>query len=161
MINELLVNGSYVDAAFLLLIIFSLISGIVALREMKKKVEATEKKIVALRKYQDDVTEKLDKRYESLKEVLVDSITKLTAKLNTILKGKETVVLEIDNKTNPLKALLDDTMDQAKATEDTLRKAILKNEEKMNKMRKEINDFSKEIEKMKDDIREHAIDLEL
>ena len=70
-------------------------------------------------------------------------------------------MLEIDNKTNPLKALLDDTMDQVKATGDTLRKTILKNEEEMNKMRKEINDFSKEIEKMKDDIRERAIDLEL
>ena len=103
----------------------------------------------------------LNKKHESLKEVLVDRINKLTARLNAILKSNETVMLEIDNKTKPLKASIDDTMDQVKATRDTLRKTMLENEKEMKKMGKEINDFSKEIQKMKDDIRERTIDLEL
>jgi len=58
----------------------------------------------------------------------------------------------------PLKVSLDDTMEKIKAT---LRKTILENEREMKKMKKEMNDFSKEIQKMKDDIRERTIDLEL
>jgi peptidoglycan hydrolase CwlO-like protein len=38
---------------------------------------------------------------------------------------------------------------------------MLENEKEMKRMGKEINDFSKEIQKMKDDIRERTIDLEL
>ena len=120
-----------------------------------------EEKIEVLKKYQEDAFEMLNKKHESLKEVLVDRINKLTAKLNAILKSNETVMLEIDNKTKPLKASIDEAMDQVKATMDTLRKTMLENEKEMKKMGKEIDDFSKEIQKMKDDIRERTIDLEL
>jgi len=160
--TELLRNVSYIDVALLVLIIFFLIRGIVTQGKIKKEIqEETEEKIEALKKYQEDAFEMLNKKHESLKEILVDRINKLTAKLNTILKSNETVMLEIDNKTKPLKASIDDTVDQVKATRDTLRKTMLENEKEMKKMGKEIDDFSKEIQKMKDDIRERTIDLEL
>lgn len=161
MITELLRNASYIDVALLVLIILSFIIAIAAQGKTKKKAEETEEKIEALKKYQEDAFEMLNKKHESLKEVLVDRINKLTARLNAILKSNETVMLEIDNKTKPLKASIDDTMDQVKATRDTLRKTVLENEREMKKMGKEINDFSTEIQKMKDDIRERTIDLEL
>lgn len=161
MITELLRNASYIDVALLVLIILSFIFAIAAPGKTKKKAEETEEKIEALKKYQEDAFEMLNKKHESLKEVLVDSINKLTARLNAILKSNETFMLEIDNKTKPLKASIDDTMDQVKATRDTLRKTVLENEREMKKMGKEINNFSKEIQKMKDDIRERTIDLEL
>ncbi|NVM24608.1 MAG: hypothetical protein HWN70_01665, partial [Desulfobacterales bacterium] len=161
MITELLRNASYIDVALLVLIILSFIFAIAAPGKTKKKAEETEEKIEALKKYQEDSFEMLNKKHESLKEVLVDSINKLTARLNAILKSNETFMLEIDNKTKPLKASIDDTMDQVKATRDTLRKTVLENEREMKKMGKEINNFSKEIQKMKDDIRERTIDLEL
>jgi len=160
--TELLVNASYIDVALLVLIIFFLIRGIVRQGKIKKEIqEAMEEKVEALKKYQEDVFEMLSKKHESLEEVLVDRINKLTAKLNAILKSNETVMLEIDNKTKPLKASMDEAMDQVKATMDTLRKTMLENEKEMKKMGKEIDDFSKEIQKMKDDIRERTIDLEL
>jgi peptidoglycan hydrolase CwlO-like protein len=161
MITELLRNASYIDVALLVLIILSFIFAIAAPGKTKKKAEETEEKIEALKKYQEDSFEMLNKKHESLKEVLVDRINKLTARLNAILKSNETVMLEIDNKTKPLQDSIDDTMDQVKATRDTLRKTMLENEKEMKKMGKEINDFSKEIQKMKDDIRERTIDLEL
>lgn len=179
MVTELLVNGSYIDVGLLLLIIFSFISAVVAQGKTKKKIEETEKKIADFKRYQEDVSESLDKRYVSLKEALVDKMNKLTAKLNAILKSNETVMLEIANKTKPLKASIDDTMDKVKYTGDTLKKTVLENKEEMKKMekkmekkisdfseeiqktQKEISDFSKEIQKMKDDIRERTIDLEL
>ena len=160
--TELLRNVSYIDVALLVLIIFFLIRGIVTQGKIKKEIqEEMEEKIEALKKYQEDAFEMLNKKHESLKEVLVDRINKLTAKLNAILKSNETVMLEIDNKTKPLKASIDEAMDQVKATMDTLRKTMLENEKEMKKMGKEIDDFSKEIQKMKDDIRERTIDLEL
>ena len=160
--TELLRNVSYIDVALLVLIIFFLIRGIVTQGKIKKEIqEETEEKIEALKKYQEDTFEMLNKKHESLKEVLIDRINKLTAKLNAILKSNETVMLEIDKKTKPLKASIDEAMDQVKATMDTLRKTMLENEKEMKKMGKEIDDFSKEIQKMKDDIRERTIDLEL
>jgi biopolymer transport protein ExbD len=158
----LLRNVSYIDVALLVLIIFFLIRGIVTQGKIKKKIqEEMEEKVEALKKYQEDVFGMLSKKHESLEKVLVDRINKLTARLNAILKSNETVMLEIDNKTNPLKASIDEAMDQVKATMDTLRKTMLENEKEMKKMGKEIDDFSKEIQKMKDDIRERTIDLEL
>lgn len=160
--TELLRNVSYIDVALLVLIIFFLIRGIVTQGKIKKEIqEEMEEKIEALKKYQEDAFEMLNKKHESLKEILVDRINKLTAKLNAILKSNETVMLEIDNKTKPLKASIDEAMDQVNATMDTLRKTMLENEKEMKKMGKEIDDFSKEIQKMKDDIRERTIDLEL
>jgi len=159
--TELLRNVSYIDVALLVLIILSFISVIAAQGKMKKRRAETEEKIAALKKYQEDAFEMLNKKHESLEEVLVDRINKLTAKLNSILKSNETVMLEIDNKTNPLKASIDEAMDEVKATRGTLRKTMLENEKEMKKMGKEIDDFSKEIQKMKDDIRERTIDLEL
>jgi len=179
MVTELLANGSYVDVGLLLLIVFSFISAVVAQEKTKKKIEETEKKIADLKRYQEGVSEGLDKRYVSLKKALVDKMNKLTAKLNAILKSNETVMLEIDNKIKPLKASIDDSVDEVKDTGDTLKKTVLENKEEMKKMEKkmakeisdfskeipkmakEISDFSKEIQKMKDDIRERTIDLEL
>jgi peptidoglycan hydrolase CwlO-like protein len=161
MITELLVNASYTDVALLVLIILSFIGASVAQGKMKKKREQTEEKLESLNKYHEDAFEMLSKKHESLKEVLVDRINKLTTKVNAILQNKEKAMLEIDNKMKPLKASIDDTMDQVKTNRDTLRKTMLENEKEMKRMGKEISDFSREIQKMKDDIRERTIDLEL
>ncbi len=159
MVAELLANGSYIiDLALLMLIIFSLLIGILMQRKTRQKIGDMEKDIV---KYQGDVFEDLNNRYVSLKEAFSEKTNNLIAKLNAILKGNKAVMSEIDNKTMPLKISLDDAMEKAKATKDTLRKTILENEKELKKMRKEIDDFSKEIQKMKDDIRERTIDLEL
>ena len=159
MVAELLANKSYlIDLPLLMLIIFSLLIGILMQRKTRQKIGDMEKDIV---KYQGDVFEDLNNRYVSLKEAFSEKTNNLIAKLNAILKGNKAVMSEIDNKTMPLKISLDDAMEKAKATKDTLRKTILENEKELKKMRKEIDDFSKEIQKMKDDIRERTIDLEL
>lgn len=161
MVTELLAYGVYIDGALLLFIVFSLISSIAAQRKTKHKVEETEKRIVAVKKYQEDIFESLDKKYASFKEVLVDKTDRLTTRLNelskkfdAVLENNETVMLEIDNKTQPLKVSLGET-------EKSLRKLVQANEIEMKKVEKELSDFSKEIQKMKDDIRERTIDLEL
>jgi hypothetical protein len=161
MVTELLAYGVYIDGVLLLLIVITLISSIAAQRKTKQKVEETEKRVVALKKYQEDIFESLDKKYASFKEVLVDKTDRLTTRLNelskkfdSVLENNETVMLEIDNKTQPLKVSLGET-------EKSLRKLVQANEIEMKKVEKELSDFSREIQKMKDDIRERTIDLEL
>ncbi|MCK4785769.1 MAG: hypothetical protein KAV87_18585 [Desulfobacteraceae bacterium] len=153
-VTELFVNASYIDLALLLLIIFSLIMGIMAQRKTKKNTEEIEKKITALQKYQEGMFERLDSGYTLLKKVFVDKMNKLNARLNETLEKNKAVMVEIDNKTKPLKVSLNETRD-------TLRKIVLENEKEMKRIAKELEDFSKEIQRMKDDIQERTIDLEL
>lgn len=153
-VTELFVNASYIDLVLLLLIIFSLIMGIMAQRKTKKNTEEIEKKITALQKYQEGMFERLDSGYTLLKKFFVDKANKLNARLNETLEKNKAVMVEIDNKTKPLKVSLNDTRD-------TLRKIVLENEKEMKRIAKELEDFSKEIQRMKDDIQERTIDLEL
>jgi len=153
-VTELFVNASYIDLALLLLIIFSLIMGIMAQRKTKKNTEEIEEKITALQKYQEGMFERLDSGYTLLKKVFVDKANKLNARLNETLEKNKAVMVEIDNKTKPLKVSLNETRD-------TLRKIVLENEKEMKRIAKELEDFSKEIQRMKDDIQERTIDLEL
>jgi methyl-accepting chemotaxis protein len=161
MLGEVFANASYIDVALLLLIVFVLFSGIKVQRRVEQRIEEMEKKILALKKYQGDAFQSLDNRYVSLKKTFFDKTNELITKLQAILKSNKAVMSEIDNKTRPLRASLDDTMDKVKATKDSLRKTILENEKEIKDIRKELNDFSKEIQRMKDDIRERTIDLEL
>lgn len=153
-VTELFVNASYIDLALLLLIIFSLIIGIMAQRETKKNTEEIEKKITALQKYQEGMLKRLDSGYTLLKKVFVDKANELSARLNETLEKNKAVMVEIDNKIEPLKVSLNETRD-------TLRKTVLENEKEMKRIAKELENFSKEIQRMKDDIQERTIDLEL
>lgn len=161
MITELFSYGSIIDFALLLLIIVSILSGLLAQQKMKQKIEEMETKIFSLEKYQQDILQSLNKKLISLKDAFFGKIKDLTVKLNevskqinSILEKNEAFMLEIDNKTKPLKASIGET-------ERTLRKIVQENEKGIKKMEKELGDFSKEIQKMKDDIRERTIDLEL
>lgn len=161
MVATLLAYGLYIDIALLALILFTLFNGIVLQRRTNQRMEEMGRRIVALKKYQGDVFQSMDKKYLSLRNAFSDNTNDLTAKLNAILKSNKAVMLEIDNKTKPLKVSLNDTIDKVKATKDALRKTMAENEKAIKKMRKELDDFSKEVQRMKDDIRERTIDLEL
>jgi methyl-accepting chemotaxis protein len=128
--------------------------GIMAQRETKKNTEEIEKKITALQKYQEGMFGRLDNGYTLLKKFFLDKANKLNARLNETLEKNKAVMVEIDNKTKPLKVSLNETRD-------TLRKIVLENEKEMKRIAKELENFSKEIQRMKDDIQERTIDLEL
>jgi peptidoglycan hydrolase CwlO-like protein len=161
MITDLFSYGSIIDVALLLLIIFSILGGLLVQRKMKQKIEEMETKILSLEKNQEDTLQSLNRKLISLRDGFIGKIKGLTVKLNevskqinSILEKSEAFVLEIDNKTKPLKVSLGET-------ERSLRKIVQESEKGIKKMEKELSDFSKEIQKMKDDIRERTIDLEI
>jgi len=61
---------------------------------------------------------------------------------------------EIDNKTRPLRISISEN-------EKTVQRIAQANDREIANLEKQVNDFSKEIQRMKDDIRERTIDLEL
>ena len=125
-------------------------------------MEEIEGEITSIQQYQGEVSEGLNSKFISLKKDIDDKIQGLTPKFNELVKrvgatlseSKKAVMVEMDDRTNPLKSSLNETRA-------TVRKMLNDNEKELKRMSMEIEEFSKELEKMKDDIRERTFDLEL
>lgn len=158
----LLENVSVVDIVLLVLIIVSMIALFKVQKGMKKAMEEIDKEITSIQQYQGEVSKGLNSKFALLKKDIDDKIQGLTPKFNELIKrvsatlseSKKAAMAEIDNRTNPLKSSLNETRS-------TMRKMLTDNEKELKRMSMEIEVFSKELEKMKDDIRERTFDLEL
>jgi len=160
--NELLGSINYGDMILLLLIVFSLVSVYVVRQNIKKKMEETEEKIADLQRYQGQVSEGLDSKFASLKDDIDDTSNKVIVRINELLKkvnttlteSKKVMMFEVENRINTMKASLNET-------QGSIRRSLMENEKEVKRLSQELEDFSKEIQRMKDDIRERSIDLEL
>lgn len=160
--TALLGNVSVADIVLLVLIIATMIAHFKVQKGMKKAMEEIEKEITAIQQYQGEVSEGLNSKFASLKKDIDDKIQGLTPKFNELIKRvsailskrKKAAMAEIDNRTNPLKSSLNETRV-------TVRKMLTDNEKELKRMSMEIEAFSRELENMKDDIRERIFDLEL
>ena len=160
--NELLGSINYGDMILLLLIVFSLVSVYVVRQNIKKKMEETEERIADLQRYQGQVSEGLDSKFASLKDDIDDTSNKVIVRINELLKklnttlseSKKGVLFEVENRINTMKASLNET-------QGSIRRSLMENEKEVKRLSQELEDFSKEIQRMKDDIRERSIDLEL
>jgi uncharacterized protein YoxC len=160
--TALLGNVSAVDIVLLVLIIASVIALFKVQKGMKKAMEEIDKEITSIQQYQGEVSEGLNSKFASLKKDIDDKIQGLTPKFNELIKrvsaklseSKKAAMAEIDNRTNPLKSSLNETRA-------IVRKMLTDNEKELKRMSMEIEAFSKELEKMRDDIRERTFDLEL
>lgn len=160
--DELLGNVNYGEIILLLLIVFSLVSVYVVRQNTKKQMVKTEEKIADLQRYQGQVSEGLDSKFASLKDDIDDTSNKVITRINELLKkvnttlseSKKGVMFEVENRINAMKASLNET-------QSTIRRSLMENEKEMKRLSQELEDFSKEIQRMKDDIRERSIDLEL
>jgi len=158
----LLENVSVVDIVLLVLIIVSMIALFKVQKGMKKAMEEIDKEITSIQQYQGEVSEGLNSKFALLKKDIDDKIQGLTPKFNELIKrvsatlseSKKAAMAEIDNRTNPLKSSLNETRA-------TVTKMLTDNVKELKRMSMEIEAFSKELEKMKDDIRERTFDLEL
>ena len=133
---DLLVNGSYIDFALFLLIIIAFLALIFVHRKSKRKTE-------------------------EMFEVLFDSTNKLrvknrdlSKKIREFLETNESVLSELESRIEFLKTSMGNTQED-------LHKAAEARERETKRIEKRLGDFSKEIQQMKDYIREWAIDMEL
>ena len=133
---DLLANGSYIDCALLLLIIIAFLALIFVHRKSKQKTE-------------------------EMFEVLFDSTNKLRVKnrelskrIGKFFENNETILAELESRIEFLKASIGNTQED-------LSKAVQARERETKRIEQKLGDFSKEIQQMKDYIREWAIDMEL
>ncbi len=136
MVTDLLLNGSYIDIALLLLIILSVLAAIIGQRKAKQKME-----------------ERIEVLFDNTNKLKVND-RELSKKINAFFESNEAALSEIDNKMESLKASLSDTQDD-------LNNTVTANQKETQRVEKKLSDFSKEIQKMKEYIREWAIDMEL
>jgi methyl-accepting chemotaxis protein len=135
-VTDLLVNGTYIDVALILFIIVSLLAVAIVQRKTKQKIE-----------------ERIEVLFDSSNKLKVKH-HELSKKVNAFLESNESIVSEIHSKIEFLKASLGNTQDD-------LNKATQAHERQTKSIEQKLSDFSKEIQMMKDYIREWAIDMEL
>jgi uncharacterized protein YoxC len=135
-VKDLLINGSYIDIALILSIIVSLLAAIIVQRKTNQKFE-----------------ERIEVLFESTNKLKVKH-RELSKKINAFLESNESTVSEIQNRMGSLKASLGDIQDEVSRTAQA-------HERHTKRIEQKLSDFSKEIQKMKDYIREWAIDMEL
>jgi uncharacterized FlgJ-related protein len=153
--TELLGNVNLVDIVLLMLIIISVIAVFKAQRGIKKAIEEIDKEIIFIQQYHGEITEGLNKKFASLKKDIDDRMHFFTSRFNELIKrvsanlskSKKAVMAELIDKTNPLKLSLNETRF-------TFKKMLTDNEKELKRMSMEIEYFSRELEKMKDDIHE-------
>ena len=135
-VTDLLVNGTYIDFALILFIIISLLVVVIVQRKTKQEME-----------------ERIEVLFDSTNKLKVKN-HELSRKINAFLESNESTVSEIYSKIEYLKASLGNTQDD-------LSKTARANERHAKRIEQRLTDFSKEIQVMKDYIREWAIDMEL
>jgi len=134
--TDLLANGSYIDFALFLLIIIACLALVLAHRKSKQKTE-----------------EKLDVLFDSANKLKVKN-RELSKRIGKFLENNETILTELESKIEFLKASIGNTQED-------LSKAAQAREKETKRIEQRLGDFSKEIQQMKDYIREWAIDMEL
>ena len=134
--TDLLANGSYIDFALFLLIIIACLSLVLVHRKSKQKTE-----------------EKLDVLFDSANKLKVKN-RELSKRIGKFLENNETILAELESKIEFLKASIGNTQED-------LSKAAQAREKETKRIEQRLGDFSKEIQQMKDYIREWAIDMEL
>ncbi len=135
-LTDVFANATYIDVGLLLMIMLSLLAVVIVQRKTKQKME-----------------ERIEVLFDSTNKLKVKDY-ELSKKINAFLESNESTVSEIHSKTESLKASLGDTQDD-------LSKTAQAHERHTKRIEKKISDFSKEIQIMKDYIREWAIDMEL
>jgi chromosome segregation ATPase len=160
--TALLENLSTVDIILLLLIVVTLIGLFKVQRGTRKAMTEIDKEITVIQQYQGEVSEGLGSKFASLKNDIDDKIQGFTTRFNELIKrvtatlteNKKTILAEIDQTMKPLKSSLNEDRVSVK-------KMLANNENELKRISLQIEEFSKELEKMKDDIRERTYDLEL
>lgn len=155
-------NAGYLAVMVLLLCVFCMAWVWVSQKNMKKKIAKTEQKILDLQRQQEELSEDLGQRMVGIKKSVDDTTNKLLTRLNGVLEkvnialteNKKTVSGEIAGMISPIQASF-------KETHHTLNRSVTDNRKEIKRLADKQEELSKEVHKVKGDLRERTIDLEL
>ena len=91
----------------------------------------------------------------------MEKINEISKKANMMYERNEVIRRELERKVRPLKASIDDTAAKFTSSHDAIRKTVQEGKNEIEIMAKDIDLFAREIQKMKDFIRERIVDLEV
>jgi len=133
---DLLANRSYIDFALFLLIIIACLALVLVHRKSKQKT-----------------AEMVEVLFDNTNKLRVKN-RELSKKIREFLESNESILSELESRIEFLKASIGNTQED-------LSKAVQARERETKRIEQRLGDFSKEIQQMKDYIREWAIDMEL
>ncbi|HUT73047.1 MAG TPA: hypothetical protein VMW89_20440 [Desulfatiglandales bacterium] len=133
---DLLANRSYIDFALFLLIIIACLALVLVHRKSKQKT-----------------AEMVEVLFDNTNKLRVKN-RELSKKIREFLESNESILSELESRIEFLKASISNTQED-------LSKAVQARERETKRIEQRLGDFSKEIQQMKDYIREWAIDMEL
>ena len=167
-LGELPTGGLYIDLGLGIIVFLLLLYEIAAHHRTRKRLAELEKNIVTLQNNQAEVFTNLEDKANAVTEMLFEKTKPLTSKVNELSKKasamierSESIRQELEDKVGPLQAALDDTNAKFNSSHDAVRKAVQEGKSEIDRMVKEVEGFGKEIQEMKNFIRESTIDLEL
>lgn len=133
---DLLANRSYIDFALFLLIIIACLALVLVHRKSKQKT-----------------AEMVEVLFDNTNKLRVKN-RELSKKIREFLESNESILSDLESRIEFLKASIGNTQED-------LSKAVQARERETKRIEQRLGDFSKEIQQMKDYIREWAIDMEL
>ena len=160
--TELMGNVDYLIIILLLYAIFSLLWSLVTQRSMRKKTAEAEKGISLLKREQEDVSEDLVRRMEALKKSVDDTTNKLLTRFSEVLEKVNTSINETrQSVSGEIADMINPTKTSFNETHHTLKKGMTDHRKEMQRLSQKLEDLSKDVQRMKVDLRERTIDLEL
>ena len=167
-LGELPSSGIYLYIALGLLFLLVMFYQMAAQQRTRKKIGEVEKRIAAVEEGQQAVFADLERKTNTLREIVLENTKPMTNKLNELSKKanmmfekNEVVRRELEDQIGPLKSSIDETAAKFNSSQDAIRKVVQDGKSDIERMTKEIEGFKKEIRKVKDFIRDGIIDLEL
>ena len=167
-LGELPTGGLYIDLGLGIVVFLLLLYEIAAQARTRKRMAELEKNIVTLQNNQAEVFTNLEDKANAVTEMLFEKtkplaskVNELSQRTNTMIERSEAFRQEVENKVGPLQAAIDDTNAKFNSSHDAVRKVVQEGKSEIERMAKEVEGFEKEIQQMKNFIREGTIDLEL
>ncbi|MGW8223392.1 MAG: hypothetical protein ACWGP1_14700 [Syntrophobacteria bacterium] len=167
-LSELPTGGLYIDLCLGIVVFLLLLYEIAAQHRTRKRIAELEKNIVTLQHNQAEVFTNLEDKANAVTEMLFEKtkplaskVNELSKRANTMIEKSEALRLELEDKVGPLQAAIDDTNLKFNSSNDAVKRVVQEGKSEIERMAKEVKGFAKEIQEMKNFIRESAIDLEL
>ena len=167
-LGELPTGGLYIELGLGIIVFLLLLYEIAAQHRTRKRLTELEKNIVTLQNNQAEVFTNLEDKANAVTEMLFEKTKPLASKVNEVSKKASLMIerseafrQELEDRVGPLQDALDDTNVKFNSSHDAVRKAVKESKSEIDRMVEEVEGFAKEIQQMKNFIRESTIDLEL
>ncbi len=160
----------YLIVIFLVIALFSSVWALLTLRAMKKKLAKAERKISLLQEKEEETSEGVNLRIAALKKSSDETANQLLTKFSEIIEKVSTSLKETKKSVvGEVSQLIESTHGSMKAsvkasltkTQDAVNRGIEDSRKELEAFSLKLDSLSEDVQRMKIDLQERTIDLEL